>query len=343
MKKIEIKGTSSSSIFIGESYKNINQYINRENIVVITDNNLFEIYREFLNNYKTIVIKTGESNKTLDTVRKIYNQLVTINADRSWFIVGFGGGIVCDITGYVATTYMRGLDFGFVSTTLLSQVDASTGGKNGVNFMGYKNMIGTFSQPEFVICDPYTLDTLSDDEFNNGLAEIIKHALIASDDIFEYLGKNRNTILNRNKSSIVHLVYESIKIKSAIVNIDEKEQGERRKLNFGHTIGHAIEVIEGISHGNAIAIGMVMAINLSVINNYLSISDANKCIRLIESYNLPISTSANADKLHEKISMDKKREGEKINFILLNRIGNAIIKDIKPEIIINNVSKLIKS
>ncbi|MCT4640457.1 MAG: 3-dehydroquinate synthase [Bacteroidales bacterium] len=339
MKTIEINSVDKSYIYIGESYKNLTNYINSENIVIITDSNLYEIYGSFLSNYKTVVIQPGESHKNLDTVRQIYNQLVTMHVDRSWFIVGFGGGIVCDITGYVATTYMRGLSFGFVSTSLLSQVDASTGGKNGVNFMGAKNMIGTFSQPEFVICDPEVLYTLPDDEFENGWAEIIKHAIIASVDMFKYLEDKYDTIKSRDKDAITHLIYESVKIKSEVVSKDEKEHGERRKLNFGHTLGHAIEVIEGISHGRAVAIGMTMAIKLSVEHKFINQEQADRCIKLIEKYNLPTQTSIEPDKLIEKVNMDKKKSGESISFILIDRIGNAVIKEIELNEIVKSASK----
>ncbi len=190
--------------------------------------------------------------------------------DRTAFIVGIGGGIVCDITGFVASTYLRGVRFGFAATTLLAQVDASAGGKNGVNFSGYKNMVGMFNQPEFVICDPEVLQTLSERDRGCGLAEIVKHAAIADDGLFCYLEENVGEVLALSPPTVRRMVYDSVVIKSEIVNRDEKETGERRKLNFGHTFGHAVEKITGAPHGEAVSIGMMVAARLSARRGYLA-------------------------------------------------------------------------
>ena len=164
-------------------------------------------------------------------------------ADRASFIVGIGGGIVCDVTGYAASTYLRGLKFGFVASTLLAQVDAAVGGKNGVNWEGYKNMIGVFNQPDFVICDPLLLRTLPRREVLSGMAEVVKHALIADAGLFSYLEENGSGVLDLRPEVMERLVCDSVRIKSSIVNRDEREKGERRLLNFGHTFGHALEKV----------------------------------------------------------------------------------------------------
>ena len=329
MNTIEITGKNSTSkILVGESYLNTFKYIKHKNVVIITDKNLYNIYESFFTNRPTIVLETGEEHKTLKTTEIIYNKFLELNVDRSWFVLGFGGGIVCDITGYCATTFMRGLDFGFISSSLLSQVDASTGGKNGVNFGGLKNMVGTFSQPQFVICDVGLLATLPAEEFDNGFAEIIKHAIIASDELFDYLINNRNDIVDLNKEKIKNLVYESVVLKSIIVNNDETEKGERKKLNFGHTIGHAIEVVANISHGKAIAIGMTLALKKSAQMGLISNPQANKAIELIKSYDLPTELKINKQLLAEKIMHDKKSKGNKIDFILIKKIGNAVIHEL---------------
>jgi len=329
MNTIEITGKNSTSkILVGESYLNTFKYIKHKNTVIITDKNLYNIYESFFTNRPTIVLEPGEEHKTLKTAKIIYNKFLEFNVDRSWFVLGFGGGIVCDITGFCATTFMRGLDFGFISSSLLSQVDASTGGKNGINFGGLKNMVGTFSQPQFVICDVGLLATLPAEEFDNGFAEIIKHAIIASDELFDYLVNNRDDIVDLNKEKIKTLIYESVVLKSIIVNNDETEKGERKKLNFGHTIGHAIEVVANISHGKAIAIGMTLALKKSAQMGLISNPQANKAIELIKSYDLPTELNINKHLLAEKIMHDKKSKGNKIDFILINKIGNAVIHEL---------------
>ena len=249
MKTFEIHGsTGDSFIHVGEILQNLGNYIPQENIVVITDKNVKQFYENEFPPNPAITIDIGEKIKNLDTVRDIYEKLVAVGADRSTFIVGIGGGIVCDIAGFVASTYLRGVRFGFVSSTLLSQVDASVGGKNGVNFKDYKNMIGVFNQPEFVICDLNLLNTLPEKEVLCGLAEIVKHAVIGDRHLFAYLEAHHQEALALDNDVIEKLVYDSIIIKSDIVNQDELEKGERRKLNFGHTFGHAFEKTTGVPH-----------------------------------------------------------------------------------------------
>ena len=185
MKTHKIRGnTNDSLILINEKLENLQQYIQGKSVVIITDTNVKALYHNKYPECNVITIRTGERIKTLETIQYIIDELVKIEADRSFYIVGIGGGIVCDIAGFVASIYMRGLKFGFVSTTLLAQVDASVGGKNGVNYAGYKNMIGVFNQPEFVICDINMLNTLPKKEILCGFAEIVKHAAIADSDMF---------------------------------------------------------------------------------------------------------------------------------------------------------------
>ena len=186
--QIEINTESGiSRIIIDERFRELGKFIPAENVVIITDGEVFKFYKDDFPPFPVIKIGTGEEIKNLKTVNSVYDQLVKGNADRSTFLMGIGGGVVCDITGFVASTFMRGLRFGYVSTTLLSQVDASIGGKTGVNFQGFKNIIGTFRQPEFVFCDPCMLDTLPHREFKSGLAEIVKHSMIQDNELFRAL------------------------------------------------------------------------------------------------------------------------------------------------------------
>ena len=226
MKRMEIQGDSGrSEIFVGERLGNVTAYLPVEHPVIITDTNVGRLYDKDFPPGHVIRIGTGEAVKNLDTVQQIFEEMVALKADRSTFILGIGGGIVCDIAGFAASTYMRGVGFGFVSTSLLSQVDASVGGKNGVNFSGYKNMVGVFNQPAFVICDLDVLKTLETDEVRCGFAEIVKHAAIADSAMFEYLEKNYGKALSLDLTVIEKLVHESVMIKSAVVNKDEKEKG----------------------------------------------------------------------------------------------------------------------
>ncbi|BBO87784.1 3-dehydroquinate synthase [Desulfosarcina ovata] len=329
MKTLLVNGAAGTSkILVGESIDNLKAYIDAAHTVVITDSTVEGLYRGRLPDCPVITIGQGERIKTLETVTEIYRQLVALEADRSTFILGVGGGIVCDIAGFVASTYMRGTRFGFVSTTLLSQVDASVGGKNGVNFSGYKNMVGTFNQPEFVICDMALLKSLPPREVLCGFAEIIKHGAIASAPMVEFLEAHRDGALDLNSDIIAHLVYRSVEIKAGVVSRDEREHGERRKLNFGHTFGHALEKLTGIPHGEAVGIGMVLAAKLSVEKGFLPREDAARLEQLIDRFGLPVSPPVDLAAMLGAMKKDKKREGKRIHFVFLDAMGSARVEEL---------------
>jgi len=329
MKSIVIHGMlRDSNIMIGESIRNVDKYLPPTEVVIITDRNVYQHYHQVMPFDRIIQIGTGETIKTLDTIRYILKELLEMETDRTVFILGIGGGIVCDVAGFAASIYLRGVRFGFVSTTLLSQVDASVGGKTGVNFEGYKNMVGAFNQPEFVICDPVILKSLPEKEILNGCAEIIKHAAIADRGLFKYLEDHYKEIFELEKNVIEKLVYDSVMIKSEVVNRDEIEKGERRKLNFGHTVGHAIEKVTGAAHGEAISAGMCVAAKLSEKRGLLLDEDRERIERLIANLNLPTQIQTDRERVLEAMTRDKKREGDSIHFILLNGIGNAVIEEI---------------
>jgi len=315
-----------SQVIVGESYRNLVGYLpaNRQ-IIVITDANILHYYGDFFRTFPVIEIGMGEKNKSLDTLAQIYNQLLEYNADRGSFVVAAGGGIVCDVAGFAASTYMRGVPFGFVSTTLLSQVDASVGGKNGVNFGGYKNMIGTFNQPRFVLCDNTMLQTLPEPEFISGFAEIVKAAAIRNATLFDYLEQNAEKAVARDPEVIRHLIVESVKIKADVVQHDEREQGERRILNFGHTYGHAVEALTGISHGAAVSIGMMMAARRSVAECGFPQSDADRLERLLARLGLPVTTDTPHEAIIRTMLKDKKRESNSIHLVLLSEIGKTVV------------------
>jgi 3-dehydroquinate synthase len=319
-------GTAISIILVGESISNLKKYLpSNKKAIIITDSNIIKYYSRHFNDFDIIEIGLGEQNKTLATIDYIMGRLVELEADRSTFIVGIGGGIISDITGFAASIYMRGLRFGFVTTSLLSQVDASVGGKNGVNFKGYKNMVGVFNQPEFVICDFEMLKTLDRIEFIGGFAEIIKHGAIKDISLFEYLEANYDKALNYDTDVLHKLVRDSIVIKSKVVEQDEREQGERRKLNFGHTFGHAIEKLISISHGQAVAIGMCFAAKASVKKGLIKQEEYNRLERLIKNMQLPVSLDIERTNLFNAMRKDKKRDGGEIHLVLLEGIGNAVV------------------
>ncbi len=317
-----------SRVIIGEGIGNIDKYLPRADVIVITDNDVYRNYSHVMPTDKVIRIGTGEKIKNLDTVAHIFKELIRMEADRTIFILGFGGGIVCDIAGFVASIYLRGVRFGFVSTTLLSQADAGIGGKNGVNFEGYKNMMGTFNQPDFIICDPALLETLPEKQIRNGCAEIVKHAAIADKRLFAYLEAHYKEILKLKRDVIEKIVCESVMIKSGVVNLDEKEKGERRRLNFGHTIGHAIEKVTGLTHGEAISAGMCAAARISEKRGILSGKDRARLERILGNMKLPARISADMKTIFKAMTKDKKREGDSIHFVLLNGIGDAVIEKI---------------
>jgi len=320
-----------SSILIGECLQNLQRYIPAARPIIITDVNVGKLYHLDSMAAQVIIIGTGEEIKTLATVQDIYTQLISCGADRSAFIVGIGGGIVCDIAGFVASTYLRGVRFGFVATTLLAQVDAAIGGKNGVNFKGYKNMVGLFHQPEFVICDPEVLKTLPQKEIACGLAEIVKHAAIADLDLFAYLERHAEDILALKSQAIKKVVSASVRIKSSIIRRDETEKGERRILNFGHTFGHAIELTTGVPHGEAVSMGMVYASNLSFKRSLLTHEEDKRLRVLLNDLSLPTRFNSKTEGIAEAIGKDKKRAGDRIHFVLLNGIGHAVVEQIAVE------------
>ncbi len=332
MHKLIINGKiTDSELLIGERLQNAFRHIPDKRIVIITDTNVRNLYLKEFPAGDIITIGCGEAIKNLDTVRDIYHQLVDLKADRSTYIIGIGGGIVCDICGFAASTYMRGLRFAYVPTTLLAQVDAGVGGKSGVNLGGYKNLVGVFNQPEFVLCDANLLKSLPQREVLCGMAEIIKHAAIADVELLEFLEHNRESVIKLDVDVIEKLIYDSVLIKSKIVNRDETEKGERRKLNFGHTFGHAIEKCTDFNHGEAVSVGMALACAFSVQKGIMAHAGAKRLKLLLESFGLPTRVDVRADMLLEAIEKDKKRLGDIIHFVLLKGLGNARVEEISMD------------
>jgi 3-dehydroquinate synthase len=330
MRKIEVKTEGHvSQVLIGEKLENVLDYTPDRKVVVITDEQVGEIYADkFPAGFPVITIGVSEKIKTLATVEYILQKMIDFEADRSTFVLAIGGGIVCDIAGFAASVYMRGLSFGFVSTTLLSQVDASVGGKNGVNFEGFKNMVGVFNQPDFVICDIQMLKTLEKRDFLSGFAEIVKAGAIRDSNLFQFLEDNYEKALDFDYNTIEKIVYDSVLMKSEVVEEDEKEKGLRRILNFGHTFAHSFEKHIGITHGEAVSVGMVLAARLSAHRQLIENSDAERIKKLLENIGLPVAIELNKELIVDAMKKDKKRKGEEIALVLIDQIGRAVISDV---------------
>lgn len=260
------------------------------------------------------------------TVDSIIEQLIGLGADRKTVLVGVGGGVVTDLTGYVAAIYMRGLSFGFVPTSILAMVDASIGGKNGIDVDVYKNMVGTIRQPTFLLYDYSMLKTLPKEEWVNGFAEIIKHSAIKDASLFRELEKNKLTTYQRDKSLLAKLIRRNVVIKSDVVEADEFEHGERRLLNFGHTLGHAIENVYELSHGQAISIGMVAACMIS--EEFTSFKETDRVIAVLKRYGLPTLAEFDPKEVMDVLRMDKKKVRDAMNYVMLNKIGQGVVKAI---------------
>ena len=332
MKSIEISGRSGvSKVYAGACIEDLRRYLPPGDVVVVTDTKVKELYGDYFSELPTVVLGRGEQVKTMKTVVSLVDRLLALGAGRRTFILAVGGGVVCDVAGFTASIYMRGVGFGFVPTTLLAQVDAAIGGKNGVNFEGYKNIVGTFRQPEFVLCDPVFLETLEPAEISNGLAEMVKHALIADAGMFDMMVSGGGRLREPGNGMLPELIVRSIAIKAAVVERDELENGERRILNFGHTFGHAIETVTGVPHGEAVSAGMVIAARYAVDKGYLTGSDFDRIKNLLKALHLPLKAEGDAAMIFEALRMDKKREGAHIHFVTLRAIGHAVVEKLSME------------
>ncbi|MCX6355751.1 MAG: 3-dehydroquinate synthase [Candidatus Aureabacteria bacterium] len=292
---------------------------------------------------KLFSLPPGEEHKTLHETERIYRAMLEVGLDRASFIVSLGGGVAGDIAGFAAATYMRGIPFVQVPTTLLAQVDASVGGKVGVNLREGKNLIGAFHQPRGVLIDPSVLATLDRWQLSTGFAEVIKHAIIADARYFGFLEKNSARALSREPACMERIIMRSCEIKAGIVARDERESGLRMILNFGHTIGHAIETVTGYRlylHGEAVAIGMACASAVAARLGYLSGGSHRRIIALLQKYGLPVRMEKiPVEKLLRAIPRDKKARGGKARFVLPERIGRVFVTEGVGEDIIRAVVK----
>jgi 3-dehydroquinate synthase len=350
MKTLNVSlGERSYPIYIGlgllKQSELFKPWITGKSVFVVTNTTVGPLYSQSLiqtisNDAKSvheIVLPDGESYKDWITLQKIFDALLTHGADRKSVLITLGGGVIGDMVGFAAASFMRGIRFIQVPTTLLAQVDSSVGGKTGINHPLGKNMIGAFHQPVAVIADLNTLKSLPPRELSAGLAEVIKHGAIADTKFFDWIEAHRQELLNCDSNAMSHAVERSCEIKSAVVAADEKESGIRAILNFGHTFGHAIESGLGYGewlHGEAVGCGMVMAADLSSRLGYLNADEVSRIKKLIAAMNLPnCAPKLGNSRFFDLMRIDKKSEGGEIRYITLERIGKAKIEAVDDAIV----------
>jgi 3-dehydroquinate synthase len=344
MEKIRVElGERSYNIMVGNgTLKDIGKTLEKfefsKKVALISNPTVYDLYGKTVSGalqdsgyeLTEVLIPDGEAYKSLAYAEKIYEALLKAKLDRKSALIALGGGVIGDITGYAASTYMRGIDFIQLPTTLLAQVDSSVGGKTGVNHPLGKNMIGTFWQPRFVSIDTATLGTLPRREFLSGLGEVIKYGVIWDEEFFVFLEKNREKILRLEPASLTHIIRRSCEIKSDVVSKDERESGLRAILNYGHTIGHAIETLTGYKkylHGEAVAIGMYMEAKLSHQLGLINNEEVLRIKALISSYELPseMPDEIEISDLIETMQIDKKTVAGKMHFVLPEKVGSVKI------------------
>lgn len=321
--------TARVDYYFAGGMAHLKEITDQKSTILITDENIFEHHKKRFKGWNTIVLKAGEEFKVQETADSIIEQLIEMEADRKSTLVGIGGGVITDLTGYVASVYMRGIRFGFIPTTMLALVDASIGGKNGIDVGEYKNMVGIIRQPAFILHDMVFLNSLPENEWRNGFAEVIKHAAIRDLSMFKELEKNSLRFYQKSKTAACELVQRNALLKTKIVQQDEFESGDRKLLNFGHTLGHALETQYELSHGEAISIGMTFASQLS--EKILKYKESERLIALLEKYALPTHADFDKDKVIKVLKMDKKKQKDNINYVLLEKTGKAVIKPISTD------------
>ena len=335
-------GDKSYPIYIGIDLLSLKSLfvdqIKGRQVMIVTNKTIAPLYLEQLTrildgfNVQSVILPDGEEFKTLETLNKVFDALLEAKFDRTSTLIALGGGVIGDITGFAAASYQRGVGFIQVPTTLLSQVDSSVGGKTGINHELGKNMIGAFYQPKAVIIDVNTLDTLSNQEFSAGMAEVIKYGLLGNADFLSMLEANIELIMARKKDLIIEVIFNCCKDKARIVELDEFEKGKRALLNLGHTFGHGIENAFGYGnylHGEAVSIGMVMAANLSKDEGNLSHKETLRVESILSKADLPISinNSVDSETLITAMSLDKKSIDGKIRLVLLKSLGDSYLTD----------------
>ena len=330
-------GATGYEIFIGEDIlSGVKNFVDGKALLV-TQENILKICGEKFP-YEVALIPDGETSKSLSEAEKIYTRAIEIGLDRKSVVIALGGGVVGDLAGFVAATFMRGINLIQIPTTLLAQVDSSVGGKTAVNHALGKNLIGAFYQPQAVFIDLETLKTLPEREIKSGLGEVVKYGIISDGKFFAYLEDNAEKILQRDLKTLAHVVKRSCEIKAAVVSADEKESGLRRILNFGHTMAHAIEeetAYKKYRHGEAVAIGMLAAAKISCELGKTSAENVRRLENLLQRFGMKTTCAGlDADKLYNVTFRDKKTVGGVVNWVLMKNFGDVeICRDVPAQII----------
>lgn len=337
MKKFELNTKHSvSTLYYAKKLHEFDSILNRDDAVFVTDVKLHDLYNDYFGKKKVIIVPEKENSKTMECFESLIESLLDLNADRNSMLIAFGGGSISDLTGFAASVYKRGLSHAFVPTTLLAQADASIGGKNGLNFKNIKNVIGSFKQPDFIAMPSEVLSTLDDIQLQSGLAEILKSGLLGADDVLDYISTYIENINNKEHERLSESAFLAAKFKCEIVSRDEFDRAERKYLNFGHTFGHAFESIYGLEHGIAVGYGMICALRLSVIIGLMPNSVYEDALKYFALIGINTTFDFDLTKVLELILHDKKRNGDRIDFVFLRSIGEPVIKNIK----INDLNKI---
>lgn len=296
-----------------------------QQVIVITDEHIAALYPDILSSIQFISVPAGEVSKDMNTITHLATKLVDMGATRHTLLIGLGGGMITDLTGFLASIFMRGIRFGFVPTTLLAMTDAAIGGKNGVNMGLYKNMLGTVRQPEFILYDPAFLRSLPDAEWSNGFAEIIKYGCIFDAELLDELHTHSLQYYQEKPDALQSVINRCVAWKNKTVMEDEHEKHARKLLNFGHTAGHAIEKVYALPHGAAVAIGMVIACHLSEQEIGLNNTTTQQLVATLKQYGLPTHCNFEVHDVMNVLKADKKRNNNTIDYILLKQKGAATI------------------
>jgi len=351
-KQIDIRLKKDYRVIVGKGITDkLKEFLGTKQTVAVTDSNVYAFYGELIKKFLTkpqnlFSFKAGEESKNYKTLHSIYDFLIDKKADRYTYLLAFGGGVVGDVAAYAASTYMRGIPVVHIPTSLLAMVDSSIGGKTAINYGNLKNIIGSFYQPEIVLCDIDFLYTLPEREFKSALSEIIKYGIIGDKDFFNFIENNKDKIVEKDEKTLIDLVLRSIENKVKIVEKDEKETGQRALLNFGHTLAHAIESLTEYKkylHGEAVSIGEVFAAFLSFKEGLIQKEDVLRIKNLLEYFNLPttINPSFQSSKLYEIMEKDKKNKNGVLRFVLTKNIGlSIIVNDLSKSEIMDVIDEL---
>jgi 3-dehydroquinate synthase len=330
----------SSDIFVEEGLDRLQTLVAGRHTLILTDERIYMLHGSRFPDMEVIRIPQGEQAKSLGRATLVYQELIRHNIDKASLLIAVGGGVITDLGGFVATTYLRGIGLGFVPTTLLAQVDAALGGKNGVNLGDYKNMVGTIRQPEFILIDPSFLKTLPREEFISGLAEVVKYGLISDPEILDMLEDKDADEVALDGELLAGIISRSVRAKIRVVEEDEDDSGIRRILNFGHTYGHGIERLYDLSHGRAVAYGMRVALVLSEKMGLLEKGVRERALRIMRRLELIPDIYPDNDRVMEIIGHDKKKRGDTIAFVLLRTPGVTEIIPLTPEEIARHLKEM---